>query len=151
MGLWYFFRGMEGKIPLNATQIICLWHVSSHSWVISQCTHTHTHTHTASMLPAHSGGPLTIPSPPSACSHCHTEKVIHDALIPAVLYTPQLPGCRDCLYNEAGPSMSHIPEVLTCNCLVASLDIQNSSARVIRPICPQKPPFNQETALKRSL
>lgn len=73
MGLGYFFRGSKkGKVLLNVTQILCLWHVSSHSSVISQCTLSPSlcpsHTYTRSMLPVtqQEQAPLTIPSSLSA-------------------------------------------------------------------------------------
>lgn len=75
MGLGYFFRGSKrGKVPLNVTQILCLWHVSSHSWVISQCTfspslcpsHTYTLIHSMLPVPQQEQAPLTIPSSLSA-------------------------------------------------------------------------------------
>lgn len=93
---------------LNVTQILCLWHVSSHSSVISQRTHTFTHTQSCLSVAGTSDHSLSA----ECYSHCHTEKAIHGALIPAVLCTAQLAGCKACLYNAAGPSTFHAPEAL---------------------------------------
>lgn len=154
MGLWYFFRGGEkGKVPLNVTQILCLWHVSSHSWVISQCTlslaltyvHTHSYTQCCPSIARTSDHSLFA----ECCSHCHTEKAIHGSLIPAVLCTEQLAGCRACLYNAAGPSTFHTPEALLATALLLHYSYKIPPHVSFDPFIPNTA-FYQQPTLKYS-
>lgn len=140
---------------MNVTQILCLWHVSSHSWVISQCTHalfsvSHTHTHTQTQC-CLSIAKTSDHSLSAECrSHCRTEKAIHGALIPAALCAAQLAGCGARLHNAAGPSTFHTPEALLATAWLLRLFIRNSSTRVPSTHLSQTQAFINNPPLKHS-
>lgn len=123
----------RGPLLSNATQILCLWHVSSHSWVISQrtfrvCRGTQSHVRMCvcmDRLGHPQQGPLTV------CS-CREPTVIVTQRKPFTelsflrffLCTAQLAACRARLHCAAGPGTLHTPEAPLATVKTASLFIQ---------------------------
>lgn len=97
---------------MKATRILCLWHVSSHSWVISQRTFSgvsRAHVCRVRITWAiSSGGTSDRLLSQRAAVIVTQRKPFMGVLIPALLCvcvcTAQLAACRACLYCAAGPS-----------------------------------------------
>lgn len=141
----------EGEENANSLSLACILTFLGN---FSVYTRTQTHTHTRCCISAAETPDRCLST--ECCSHCHTVKAIHGALIPAVLCAAQLAGCRACLYNAAGPSTFHTPSGTTRKRLVfflLPLFVEIFSARLFRLVFPQtrcfisSPPSNTRCKL----